>query len=331
MSSGLSALFGSNPGDSAVELIFPRPGRGKFQDPDFTADGSERARVALTRLETLWFNTGTLCNLACSHCYIESSPRNDQLVYLTLADLVTCLDEVQTLSLPTREIGFTGGEPCMNPAFPQMLRESLGRGFQVLVLTNAMRPMEKIADELLQLQREFGDRLSLRVSVDHYLPEKHEQERGAKSWAPMLKGLVWLARRGFNLRVAGRRLFGETEAELRAGFAELFRRHAIPLDAFDAHQLVIFPEMPPETDPDVPEITTECWQLLGVNPADMMCATSRMVLRKKGDPNLSVAPCTLLPYHGKSPGSLAEALGETSLNHAHCASFCVLGGGSCSA
>ena len=56
----------------------PRLDPRKFQDPDITADGEERARVALTRLETLWFNTGTLCNLECANCYIESSPRNDR-------------------------------------------------------------------------------------------------------------------------------------------------------------------------------------------------------------------------------------------------------------
>ena len=44
----------------------------KFKDPDITAKGERRASVALTRLETLWFNTGTLCNIACVNCYIEA-------------------------------------------------------------------------------------------------------------------------------------------------------------------------------------------------------------------------------------------------------------------
>ena len=52
---------------------------GKFIDPATTADGQARARVALSGLRTLWVNTGTLCNIACAHCYIESSPTNDAL------------------------------------------------------------------------------------------------------------------------------------------------------------------------------------------------------------------------------------------------------------
>jgi hypothetical protein len=57
----------------------------KFQNALLTAKGEQRAHVGLKALETLWFNTGTLCNLTCRNCYIESSPRNDRLVYLTAA------------------------------------------------------------------------------------------------------------------------------------------------------------------------------------------------------------------------------------------------------
>ena len=52
----------------------------KFRDPRITAAGEARASVALKRLNTLWINTCTLCNLTCVNCYIESSPTNDRLV-----------------------------------------------------------------------------------------------------------------------------------------------------------------------------------------------------------------------------------------------------------
>ena len=48
----------------------------KFRDPLVTAKGETRAqRRALARCETLWFNTGTLCNLTCRNCYIEMLAR----------------------------------------------------------------------------------------------------------------------------------------------------------------------------------------------------------------------------------------------------------------
>ena len=80
----------------------------KFRDPLLTAKGDKRAWVGMERLETLWINTGTLCNLACRSCYIESSPTNDALVYLSLAEAEAYFDEAAALG--TRVIGFTGGE-----------------------------------------------------------------------------------------------------------------------------------------------------------------------------------------------------------------------------
>ncbi|HET6305638.1 MAG TPA: radical SAM protein, partial [Rhodopila sp.] len=121
----------------------------KFRDPGVTAKGEPRAHVALRALETLWFNTGTLCNLTCRNCYIESSPRNDRLAYLTLQEVETFLDEITHHHLPTSLIGFTGGEPFMNPAIIAMLDATLSRGLHALVLTNAMKPMHKLRAPLL--------------------------------------------------------------------------------------------------------------------------------------------------------------------------------------
>lgn len=311
---------------AALPTLDPR----KFRDPRVTAKGERRAAVALRRLETLWFNTGTLCNLTCRNCYIESSPKNDRLVYLTAAEVRGYLDEIVREGMPTREIGFTGGEPMMNPELPQMLEDCLERGFRVLVLTNAMKPMMKLRDPLLALNARHHDRLIIRVSVDHYTRDMHELERGARSWAPMLAGLIWLARNGFNLHVAGRTFSGQPEHDIRRGFARFFAEHGIPVDAFDPMRLVLFPEMDERVD--VPEITEACWGILKKSPDALMCASSRMVVKRKGADRPVVLACTLLPYDPQFElgHTLRDASGTVPLNHPHCAKFCVLGGGSCS-
>ena len=300
---------------------------GKFADPHMTADGSPRASVALERLETLWLNTGTLCNLACAHCYIESSPTNDALVYLTAEEAAGFLDQ---LADPI-EIAFTGGEPFMNPDIMAMLEGALGRGHRVLVLTNAMRPMMRHADALAALRARHGDRLTLRVSVDHYTQGVHEAERGPGSWQAMLDGMQWLSRQGFSIAVAGRQLSGESDAEARAGYAALFAAEGIAVDAGNPACLVLFPEM--DESADVPEITEACWSILGKSPSDVMCATSRMVVHRKGEPAPRVVACTLLPYDPQFDlgETLEEAAHAVALNHPHCARFCVLGGASCTA
>ena len=313
--------------DPAPALLDP----AKFRDPFVTAGGEPRASVALTALRTLWFNTGTLCNLTCAHCYIDSSPTNDRLAYLTAAEVTAYLDEIESVadeSGEAVEIGFTGGEPFMNPEIMAMLEMALERHYRVLVLTNASKPMLKLRSQLLDLRKRFGDRLVLRVSLDHYTPTLYEMERGAHTWAKAMPGVRWLSENGFRLHVAGRTCWSESEADLRHGFARLFSREDIVLDD-DPAALMLFPEM--DESLDVPEITTACWGILDVDPGNMMCATSRMVVKRRGEARPTVLACTLLPYDEQFEfgSSLTAALQPVRLNHPHCAKFCVLGGGSC--
>jgi len=322
---------------SDAQQLWPRPRDGtkpiavaKFKDPVLTATGEPRATVPLRELRTLWFNTGTLCNITCRNCYIESSPRNDRLVYLGLDDITPYLDEIARERLGTQEIGFTGGEPFMNPHIIEMLDECLARGFRTLVLTNAMRPMQRHKPRLLALNERYGDRLVIRVSLDHYSAGRHEDERGPGTFAPTRDGLVWLAAHSFNVAVAGRTMWGEDDSAERAGYARLFAEHRIPVDAGDPGALVLFPEM--DASADVPEITTACWSILGKSPDDVMCASSRMVVKRKGAERPAVLSCTLIPYDPafELGPTLADAARAVPLNHPHCAKFCVLGGASCS-
>jgi len=302
----------------------------KFRDPDVTAKGERRAVVALTQLKTLWFNTGSLCNITCKNCYMDSSPKNDRLAYLTLNEFRSYLDEVGREGLPTEEIAFTGGEPFMNKALTEMMGEALRRGYRVLVLTNAMKPMQQKTKELLALKERFGAALAIRVSMDHHTLERHEKIRGTDTWAPMLTGLKWLAENGFNIAIAGRTCWHEEEAVARAAYAGVFGREGIPVDATDHGHLVLFPDM--DAGVDVPEITVSCWEILGVAPETMMCASSRMVVKRKESSRPVVMPCTLLPYDPafEMGSDLKSSAKTVKLNHPHCAKFCVLGGGSCS-
>lgn len=306
---------------------------GKFEDPDLTADGSQRAAVDLRGVRTLWFNTGTLCNIACTRCYIDSSPTNDALVYLTLAEVVDFLDQVEERRWPVSEIGFTGGEPFMNPDMIHMARASLERGYDVLILSNAMQPMmrPRIQEGLKDLQQQFGGRMTVRVSLDHFERANHDEERGTGSYDKTITGMRWLRDAGVRMAVAGRTIWSHDDGQSRAGYAALFAREGFDIAADDPATTVLFPEM--DETVDVPEITTQCWTILDKSPADIMCATSRMVVKRKGAVRPAVLSCTLLAYDQQFElgPRLADAEGPIKLNHPHCAKFCVLGGASCSA
>lgn len=325
------------PGDVAwsdSDVAWPNPPavaaqRPKFSDPQWTATGERRATVALDGLRTLWINTGTLCNLTCHNCYIESSPRNDRLAYISRNEVQTFLTEAKADRPELVEIGFTGGEPFMNPDILGMIDDALVAGYRVLILTNAMRPMRRLEKALLEIHTRFPGKLTIRVSLDHYTKERHESLRGARSWAPTVEGLRWLAANGFNIAVAGRTVWNEPEADMRAAYRRVLEAMGVSLDASDPERLVLFPEMDQR---DVPEITERCWGTLHKRPESVMCAHSRMIVKRKGAARPEVVSCTLLPYDDAfSLGqTLAEASRAVPLNHRYCARFCVLGGASCS-
>ena len=305
---------------------------GKFQDSVTTANGQMRATVPLSHPETLWFNTGSLCNITCVNCYIESSPQNDRLVYLTEDEVRDFLDQIEARQWPVHEIGFTGGEPFMNPQMIGMARVALERGYEVLILTNAMRPMMRrsVQEGLRELVAAYGDKLTLRISVDHWDEENHDKERGKGAFGKTLEGMAWLRDAGIRMAVAGRTMWHETEAEARAGYGQLYARHGFDIDPMNPGETVLFPEM--DETVEVPEITTACWGILDKSPRDVMCASSRMVVKRKGAPRPTVLACTLLPYDPQFEmgETLEEAERDVALNHPHCAKFCVLGGASCS-
>ena len=106
--------------------------------------------------------------------------------------------------------------------------------------------------------------------------------------------------------------------------------NGIAVDTADPVVLMLFPEM--DATADVPEITTACWGILGKSPDSLMCASARMVVKRKGAARPAVLACTLLAYDPQFElgATLAEASRPVALNHPHCAKFCVLGGAACS-
>lgn len=298
----------------------------KFKDPFVTADGAMRASVTMQTLRRLWFNTGTLCNLTCTGCYVESSPSNDRLVYLTRDDVAPFFDEIDAAV----DIGFTGGEPFLNPHIIELLGMALSLGHRVIVQTNAMHPMmrPRMMEGLIALMKEHGDRLTLQVSLDQPEMSAHDVVRGAGAFEEAATGIDWLIANDFDVRIAGRK-WGADEAGLRQRYDVLFRERDWTVDALSTRDLELLPEM--EGAADAPEVATDCWDLFDAAPDGVMCASSRMVMRRAGAARASVAACKLVPFDPafELGETLADSASVVQLNHPHCAQFCVMGGGHC--
>ena len=210
----------------------------KFSNKQYTISGEKRAYVNFNGLKTLWFNTGTLCNLSCKDCYIESSPRNDRLLYLSHEDVCKYLNEIETSNINCKSIGITGGEPFMNKEIIKIISTCLNKGRELLILTNAMQPLQNKKCMLLNFQK--NKNLKFRVSLDHYTKEKHEKIRGKNSWDKTINGITWLNNNNFNISVASRTLY-EDEKLLRKGYKNLFEKLDLNLDACNNNDLVLFP------------------------------------------------------------------------------------------
>ena len=219
----------------------------------------------------------------------------------------------------------------MNPEIIKIIEESLSRGYQVLVLTNAMRPMQRprIKSALEMLVKQYGKQLVFRISLDHWSSAKHDELRGKGSYQISMAGMAWLNEIKATIHVAGRTLWDEDMHECRTQYQAVFDKIGVDINAFDPVETVLFPELDERFE--TPEITTECWSVLNKKPKQIMCSSSRMVVHRKGQPQASIIACTLLPYEPmfELGTTLEQAYQNIYLNHPHCSKFCVLGGASC--
>ena len=152
---------------------------------------SEHPHVPLLALDTLWFQVaGTVCNIACTHCFISCSPKNHSHEMLTLSDVETRLAEGRALGV--REYYFTGGEPFMNRDLLPMLEATLKQG-PASVLTNGMLLRKEVCHRLRELADQSEYSLDIRVSLDGFDRQTHDAIRGAGVWDRVMIGLRNLA------------------------------------------------------------------------------------------------------------------------------------------
>ena len=146
----------------------------------------------------------------------------------------------------------------------------------------------------------------------------------------MINGLKLLHQKQFTFHLAGSTRWGEDERTLREPYRQKLTGFGITFDVDGPTVLISFPEIDP--DKAVPEITISCWDILGVEFENMICVTSPVIVRRKGDPALLMMACKLLAFdlRFRLHSSLAQAQQPVSLNHPSCTMFCTLGRGSCS-
>jgi len=126
------------------------------------------------------------CNLACSHCYLESSryePMSTEQVKELLSDLAT---------LGSLFLTFTGGEPFLRPDLLELIQYAESKRFIIRILTNGTLINRAIADQLKQFAN-----LSIHMSIHGANPETHDAfTHRAGSFVAMVQAAQYLRTNG---------------------------------------------------------------------------------------------------------------------------------------
>jgi molybdenum cofactor biosynthesis enzyme MoaA len=273
-------------------------------------------QVSLRSLDTLWFQVGgTVCNLACTHCFISCSPTNHTHEMLGLAEVRPYLDEAVRLGV--REYYFTGGEPFLNPEMEAILAATLAVG-PANVLTNGLLLDPARCARLKAMEAASDYSLDLRVSLDGWDAATNDPIRGAGTFERILAGVRNLAAAGINpvLTVTEACREAATDAG-KARFFELLRGIGI-----ERPRLKVLPVFQLGAEAGRSG-AYESWQRLhegeigelGEGGLDhLQCSSCRMVT----DQGVWVCPILVNEPSGKMGETLADTLGSFPLAHPAC-------------
>jgi sulfatase maturation enzyme AslB (radical SAM superfamily) len=269
--------------------------------------------VELRSLDTLWFQVGgTVCNLACTHCFVSCSPTNHTHELLRLDDVRRHLDEAAALGV--REYYFTGGEPFLNPEMEAILQATLAVG-PASVLTNGLLLDPPRCHRLKELDEESEYSLDLRVSMDGYAAAANDPIRGEGTFDRILAGVCNLVEAGLNPVITVTEVHDENgSVRGKERFFQLLQELGI-----DKPRLKILPVFRIGAEVERGG-AYESWQRLrsGDAPEDgwdhLQCSSCRMVT----DQGVWVCPILVNEPSGKMGESLADTLDPFTLDHPAC-------------
>jgi len=178
--------------------------------------------VPLRALDTVWIQlTGTLCNIACRHCFITCGPKEERVPMMSAAAVSAALDDAERLGV--REIYFTGGEPMLHPDFFALCARTLER-FPLTVLTNGILIGRDEAARLRALFDGSPWSFELRVSLDGMSADENDPVRGRGTFDETVAGIRALAAAGVSPTITVvEHAEGMSAADARARFLAFVR------------------------------------------------------------------------------------------------------------
>lgn len=270
-------------------------------------------RVALRSLDTLWFQVaGTLCNLACNHCFISCSPTNHTHETMPLETVRGYLEEARALGI--KEYYFTGGEPFLNPDMEAILEATLAQG-PATVLTNGLLLDARRCQRLAVIAEASAYSLDVRVSLDGYDAASNDPIRGEGTFERILAGIDNLVSAGINPVVTVTEVHASNASVSgHEHFLALLRARGVTKPRLKT--LPVF-QIGAEAERSG---AYQSWQRLQAGEVEeerwdhLQCSSCRMVT----DQGVWVCPILVNEPEGRMGASLADTLDAFPLGHPAC-------------
>jgi len=144
------------------------------------------------RITVLQINIGRRCNLACTHCHVEASPkRTEELSPEVCEQLISIIQRFPEIKI----LDLTGGAPEMNYGFKPLVEAAKLAGKQVIVRSNLTIYFENGFGNL----PEYFAKHQLRIvaSLPCYLSDNVDKMRGIGVFETSIKALQWLNQLGY--------------------------------------------------------------------------------------------------------------------------------------
>jgi Fe-coproporphyrin III synthase len=138
------------------------------------------------KLEKVFLEITSRCNLQCRHCYNASNPYVKTELPRTLISRLL----KETKAMGCTHVIISGGEPLLHRDVFEILKECRTLGFMVDFITNGTLIDRKKAGYLTSLATR------VQVSLDGYNPETNDPVRGAGSFNRIMEGIHFLTSEG---------------------------------------------------------------------------------------------------------------------------------------
>jgi len=331
--------FGGDLTNARAKSEEPSLGRPSEHDPACESHEPDGLRAASERdaarlpgvppeqpflgLDALWIQVaGTLCNLACTHCFVTAGPGEERHAMMPREEVAARVAE--GLALGVREIYLTGGEPFLHPELEAIIEDTISLA-PVTVLTNGTLFTQRRVGWLASLTRASRHALEVRVSLDAADPAGHDAFRGRGAWARTMAGLRALESAGLWPIVTFTRppgtdegkLAGLARAALRAEGVSAARLKFLPLFQLGRERHRLGPASETRTLASLPAGTFD--------PERLQCGRSRAVSSR----GVHVCPLLVDEPGGRMAETLADSLRPFVLAHDACVT-CWVTGMSCS-